>query len=129
MTLDDLYTYTTVEFLMLELKYTHEECQNLDILRITRPGSDNTDKLYLHFATEKSADYLQRRAIAVNAKLAGTDRHKIHTKQFIPPQLYNRNNDLSKYCYERRQANPDFKTRIELGEEDLILYTKNTGEE
>ena len=59
MTLDDLYSCTTVEFLKLELKYTHEECENLDIRRITRPRSENTDKLFLHFATEKSADYLQ----------------------------------------------------------------------
>ena len=129
MTQDDIFACTIMEFLMLELKYTHEECEDLDILRITRPGSDSTDKLYLHFATEKSADFLQRRAIAVNAKLNGTDRHRIHTKQFIPPQLYNRHNDLSKYCYERRQANPNFKTRIEIGEEDLILYTKNIGED
>ena len=59
MTQDDLFVCTIMEFLMLELKYTHEECEDLDILRITRPGSDSTDKLYLHFATEKSADFLQ----------------------------------------------------------------------
>ena len=129
MTTDDLYTCTTIEFLMLELKYSHEECKNLDVLRITRPRSENTDKLFIHFATEKSADYLQRKAITVNTMLNGTDRPKIHTKPFIPPQLHNRNADLSKYCYDRRQENPDFKTRIAIGEEDLILYTKHIGEE
>ena len=56
-------------------------------------------------------------------------RPKIHTKPFIPPQLHNRNADLSKYCYDRRKENPDFKTRIALGEEDLILYTKHIGKE
>ena len=37
MSLDDLYVRTTVEFLMEELKYTQDECKNLDVLRITRP--------------------------------------------------------------------------------------------
>ena len=83
MTQDDVFACTIMEFLMLELKYTQEECEELDIRRITRPGSDNTDKLYLYFATEKSADFLQRRAIAINAKLNGTDRQRIHIKQFI----------------------------------------------
>ena len=57
-----------------------------------------------------------------------TDRQKINIKPFIPPQLHNRFTDLSKHCYDRRQENSDFKTRITLGEEDLILYTKHTGD-
>ena len=35
MSIDDLYVRTTVEFLMEELKYTQDECKNLDVLRIT----------------------------------------------------------------------------------------------
>ena len=114
---------------MKELKYTDEECQNLDIIKITRPRAPNTDKLYIHFATEKSAEYLQRRAITINSMYAGTDRQKVNTKLFIPPQLHNRFADLSKHCYDRRQENTEFKTRITIGEEDLVLYTKTYGEQ
>ena len=58
-----------------------------------------------------------------------TDRQRINIKPFIPPQLHNRFADLSKNCYDRRKDKSDFKTRITLGEEDVILYTKHTGEE
>ena len=113
---------------MKEMKYTQEECRKLDILRITRPRTPNTDRFYLHFATEKSADFLQRKAITINTMYINTDRQRINIKPFIPPQLHNRFADLSKHCYDRRQENSDFKTRITLGEEDLVLYTKHTGD-
>ena len=104
-TLNDLYACTTVEFLIKELKYTDEECQNLDILKITPPRKPDTEWLYIHFASEKSAEYLQRIAIAINTMYTGTDRQKINTKSFIPPQLHNRFTDLSKHCYDRRPEN------------------------
>merc|ERR1712115_609882 len=110
---------TAIEFHIKEMKYTQEECRKLDILRITRPRTQNTDRLYLHFATEKSADFLQRKAITINTMYASTDRQRINLKQFIPPQLHARFADLSKHCYDRRQENFDFKTLIKLGEEDL----------
>ena len=50
---NDTLLFTALEFLQEELKYTQEECRELDIIRITRPRTPNTDRLYLHFATEK----------------------------------------------------------------------------
>ena len=46
---------------------------------------------------------------------------------FIPPQLHNRFADLSKLCYDKRQEDKQYKTRISLGEEDLVLDTKAPG--
>ena len=126
-TQNDLYIGTAAEFLIKELKYTQEDCRQLDIIKVTRPRTQNTDKLYLHFATEKSAEYLQRRAITINTMYTGTDRPRANTKLFIPPQLHNRFADLSKLCYDRRQEDTEYKTRISLGEEDLVLYTKTQG--
>ena len=46
---------------------------------------------------------------------------------FIPPQLRNRFSDLSKLCYDKRQEDSQYKTRITLGEEDLVLATRPPG--
>ena len=119
--------YTALEFLRKEIKYTQEECRELDIIRVTRPRTPNTDRIYLHFATEKSAEYLQRRARSINAMHTDTDRPRPNTKMFIPPQLHNRFADLSKLCYDKRQEDKQYKTRISLGEEDLVLDTKAPG--
>ena len=72
-TLNDLYARTAVEFLIKELKYTQEECKKLDILRITQPRTPDTDRLYIHLAMEKSAEYLQRKAITINTMYNGTE--------------------------------------------------------
>ena len=77
---------------------------------------------------EKSADFLQRKRITINTMNTNTDRQKIKLTPFIPPQLYTRFADLSKHCYDKRQENSELKTLIKLGEEDLILYTKHTGD-
>ena len=118
---NDLLLMAASEFLQDELKYTEDECRALDILKITRPRTPDTDRLYLHFATEKSAEYLQRRTINMNSTFTDLDRPKPNTKMFIPPQLRNRFYDLNKLCYDKRQENSQYKTRITLGEEDLVL--------
>ena len=124
---NDLLLIAASEFLQEELEYTQEECRELDIIKVTRPRKPNTDRLYLHFATEKSAEYLQRRTISINAMYTDLDRPRPNTKMFIPPQLRNRFADLSKLCYDKRQEDAQYKTRITLGEEDLVLDTKPPG--
>ena len=56
---------------------------------------------------------------------SGTDRQKVNTKLFIPPQLHNRFVDLSKHCYDRRQEDTEYKTRITIGEEDFYFTQKH----
>ena len=65
--------------------------------------------------------------ISINTMYTGTDRPRANTKLFIPPQLHNRFSDLSKLCYDKRQEDTEYKTRISIGEEDLVLYTKTQG--
>ena len=48
---------------------------------------------------------------------------------FIPPQLHNRYADICKICYDKRQVDKNCKTRISLGEEDLVLEIKKQGEQ
>ena len=48
----------TKDFLIMELKFTEEELQELDIPHVTRPNKGNYHKIYIHFASEKSSNYL-----------------------------------------------------------------------
>ena len=64
----------------------------MDLKNVTRPKLSTTDRLYLHFATEKSANFLYRKTTNIN----NITKSNIRLTPFIPPQLYNRFADLSK---------------------------------
>ena len=102
-TQNDTLLFAAFEFLHKELGYTQEDCKQLDIIRVTRRRTPNTDRLYIHFATEKSAEYLQRMVRVINSKIKETNGRRPNSKMFIPPQLHNRFADLSKLCYDKRQ--------------------------
>ena len=63
----------------------------------------------------------------MNSTFTDIDRPKPNTKMFIPPQLRNRFSDLSKLCYDKRKEDSQYKTRITLGEEDLVLAIREPG--
>ena len=88
---------------------------------MTRPKQDKTDRVYKHFSTEKSANYLFIKTISVS----NTD---IKISPFIPPQLYKRFVDLCCTTFEARKANQSLKTQISIGEEDLLLLVKMKGD-
>ena len=122
--------FAAIEFLHLELGYTEEQCHELDIIKVTRPRAPNTNKLYIHFGTEKSAEYLHRMVRAINSRIPEDDENpRPNSKMFIPPQLHNRYADICKICYDKRQVDKNCKTRISLGEEDLVLEIKKQGEQ
>ena len=65
----------------------------------------------------------------INSRKTDDDgKPRPNSKLFIPPQLHNRYTDLSKLCYNKRQEDKHCKTRISLGEEDLVLEIKKQGE-
>ena len=117
----DNLLFAALEFLHKELGYKKDECKELDIVRVTRPRKPDTDRLYIHFATEKSAEYLHRMVRIINARREDDEEPRPNSKMFIPPQLHNRFADLSKLCYKKRQEDKQCKMRISLGEEDLVL--------
>ena len=98
------------------------------MINITRPKQQNTERLYLHFSTEKSANFLFRRTITITNKSTNPSTSKIKVTPFIPPQLYTRFTDLSRHAYRVRQENTDMKTQIKIGEEDLVLLMKKKGD-
>ena len=84
------------DFLIKELKYTEQEYQDLDLINVTRPKQQDTDRLYLHFSTQKSANFLFRKTISINNSSTNPNKNTTRLTPFIPPQLYNRFSDLSK---------------------------------
>ena len=72
---------------------------------------------FLIFEDEKSCEYIHKKA-------AICKNSDINTFQYIPPQLYKRFSDLSKLTFIARKSDPRLKTKIILGDSDLVLKTK-----
>ena len=105
------------EFLMDELKLDDEELDRLGEYEVTRKDVDDNDKVYIKFKTEEASNYIIRKAAMVK-------NDNVHLFPFIPPQLYQRFADLSKYMFYARHADKTLKTKISLGRRDLVLKTK-----
>ena len=109
------------DFLKFELKIDSDEMEDLAINKVTRPGKEDTDRIYIHFSSEDSAKYIFRKTSQVK-------NENIKISQFIPPQLFKRNNELSRLTFIQRKQNENLKTQIRLGESDLILLTRDKEE-
>ena len=105
------------EFLMDELKLDDEELDNLGDYEVYRKDVDENDKVYLKFTCEESSNYITRKAALVR-------NENVHVFPYIPPQLYQRFADLSRYTFNARHADKRLKTKIILGKRDLVLKTK-----
>ena len=105
------------EFLKLELKMDDEEIENLGQMEATRKEVDENEKVYLTFKSEENAEYIMRKAQICR-------NHEIKVFPFIPPQFFQRFNDLSRNTFLARKQYSNLKTKIQLGEKDLILRTK-----
>ena len=47
---------------------------------------------------------------------------------YFPPQLWNKKRNLEKILKIARNNNPDLRTKIRMGDDDLALYTKIKGQ-
>ena len=105
------------EFLMDELKMDDSEIDNLGEYEVYRKDVDENDKVYLKFTCEESSNYITRKAALVR-------NENVHVFPYIPPQLYQRFADLSRFTFNARHADKRLKTKIILGKRDLVLKTK-----
>ena len=46
----------------------------------------------------------------------------------IPPQFWDRNRSLEANCTYQRKTNPNLKTQVRLGQQDLELWTKSSND-
>ena len=60
--------------------------------------------------------------------LSQVKNENVKISPFITPQLFKRNNELSRLMYIKRKENPKLKTQIRLGENDLILLVREKEE-
>ena len=63
----------------------------------------------------------------VRRRIADCQNPAIRTREFIPPQFFNRYNVISKFAKDLRDENKDLKTQIRFGNSDIILLTKTKG--
>ena len=105
------------EFLKLELKMDSREIQELQIKDITRPKKDDPDRVYLHFDNEEGPQYIFRKNIHVQ-------NEEIKVAPFVPPQIFKRFAELSRLTFIARREDPNLKTQIRYGDNDLILLTR-----
>ena len=117
----DSFKVAVNDFLRDELKITNDDIDFNEIVKITRPKKEDSNRLYIHFSNEESVTLLIRRAAQIS-------NDEIKVTQFIPPQLYKRFSSLSKNTFDARKNNKELKTQIRLGDEDLILLVKIKGD-
>ena len=79
--------------------------------------TEDNDKVYIKFQNEEASNYIARKAAMVK-------NENVNVFPFIPPQLYQRFADLSRYTFYARHADKSLKTKITLGKRDLVLKTK-----
>ena len=84
---------------------------------VYRKDLDENDKVYLKFSNEEASNYITRKAALVR-------NENIHVFPYIPPQLYQRFADLSRFTFNAHHADKRLKTKIILGKRDLVLKTK-----
>ena len=105
------------EFLLDELKLDDEEIDRLGEYEVHRKDSEDNDKVYIKFQNEEASNYITRKAAMVK-------NENVNIFPFIPPQMYQRFADLSRFTYYARHADKSLKTKITLGKRDLVLKTK-----
>ena len=93
------------------------EIESLGPFNVTRKDDDANDKIYLHFKNDTGPKYIHKKAVICQ-------NTNINTFPYIPPQLYKRFSDLSRFTFIARQQDKRLKTRITLGDKDLELQTK-----
>ena len=63
----------------------------------------------------------------IGMRIAESGIEDLSTRNYIPPQLFERYMEISRRCTEARRKNPALKTQIRYGDMDIEVYTKTKG--
>ena len=107
------------EYLEGYLDYNSEDMADCDITD-TKISSKGDDILYIVFSSPSKAKNVRRR-------IANLQNPQIKTREYVPPQFFQRYNALSKYASEARGLDSQLKTQIRFETADICLYTKKKG--
>ena len=102
------------DFLGNYLAYDKNDLEELTITEI-QEGKDNI--LYVAFDEIKDIKELRTRVIECGNEM-------IVTRVYTPPQIFERSRHFNLVCRDLRDKNPELKTQIRIGENDLEIFTK-----
>ena len=108
------------ELLATELRFNKDELEEMKIDE-TMTSSKGDRIMYCAFKDQ----YTIRE---IHMRLAESRNQKVKTREFIPLQLFEHFMELNRICTENWQLDPNIKTQIRFGEEDLEILTKIRGE-
>ena len=91
--------------------------ESLGIDTIKRSKKIDSKIVYITCKDQEAASIIFRRTAQIK-------NDEVHVTPFIPPQIFERYRSLQYYCKVQRDMNPELKTKVLLGSDDLILRTK-----
>ena len=116
---DQAYMAGLKEFFKQEMRMDQEVFDKLGIRTIFPPAKDNWETLYVQFESE----------IAVNTIFSYAKNLKKNQRlvRYIPKEFYERYRAMEGDAYLLRHSDKKYKTKVQMGFYDLILYKKEAG--
>ena len=108
------------DHLMKYYSYNQRELDDLQILETKRAKKDDI----IYFAVKSEDDIRD-----IYQRKAECRQDDTTIKMFIPPHYFDRFTTLNRICREKRESNPELKTQIRFGTNDLIILVKQKGSE
>jgi hypothetical protein len=108
------------EFLTMEMKMNIDK-EEMRIVRIFSPRRENSETLYVEFTIREDVRKIYRRAAVIKNR-------KANLSNFIPPELFDRLRVAENQCYRWRREEEGWKTKIVMGEEDIVVMRKRRGD-
>ena len=116
---DEAYMEGLKEFFKQEMRMDQEVFDSLGIKKVFPPAKDNWDTLYVMFESERAVNiiYSYAKNLKKNQRLV----------RYIPKEFYERYRAMEADAYILRHGDKKFKTKVQMGFNDLILYKKEAG--
>ena len=108
----------TKEYLAYFLNYDDEELENITIAETSVAKKD--DIMYIAFQNEDDIK-------EIYSRIATCGDPEIYTRNFIPPQIYERYMCINRICNDKRAENPQLKTQLRFGDKDIEIMVKERG--
>ena len=116
---DEAYIEGLKEFFRQEMRMDQEVFNSLGIKKVFPPAKENWDTLYLAFESETAVN-----TIFNYAKNLKKDQRLV---RYIPKEFYDRYRAMEGDAYLLRHSVKKYKTKVQMGISDLVLYKKESG--
>ena len=107
------------EFLQGYLKFDDSDLSDIDITD-TKMSAKGDSIMYIVLDCPE-------KVVNIRKRLADCQNEAVKTREFIPPQFFDRYTALARYASELREKKPDVKTQIRFLDNDIGLFTKIRG--